>query len=227
MKNTLRIILILLISMPVWARTLGDQFADHKPYEEMTTQKDLQAEVDRIQRLLIENAAKRAGIPLAELPVPELPVPEPASEFSDKKLIVTEQVKPRRALREARARARERVQQPMDEDTSRQFWHYMFREEVAKIEKETLAKKKLRDSASGSQRHSYSSAGGYQKAKPQAEELKEYVIDMPLLSDKPKAERERIKVKMKPGVMPLLRKKHELNKLLVDDVVRLTGKSLK
>ena len=210
MKQPVRLTLIFLISLPVWGRSLGEQFADHKPYEQMKTLKDLRQEEDRITQLLINMGAKLTASPLSDaLPKATVIPEEPSPTVSEPKQ------EPRRILRQARKKISERVQQPMDEETYRQFQHFVLKDEVDKLEKE------YRKDGGQRSRTNHEQGASSEKA---SDELKEYVVELPLLSDKPKAERERIKVKMKPSVMKLLKKKQELNKMLVDDVVRMTGR---
>ena len=94
-----------------------------------------------------------------------------------------------------------------------------FRDEVRSVNENT-------GSTSGS---SFSDTDGYSGLPDQFnedDELVDYVVEMPG-GNFPEQKKDRVRVKVKRGTMKLYRQIQELDKMLIDDVVRMTGPPLK
>ena len=220
MKWVMHLMLFMVISVPGWGRSMGEQFSDHKPYVEMDAH-ELRQEEQRIRKLLFDIGAKLAGYPASDRSAPgETKASGDTDAFGDdiETLGRNTSAQSGRILREAHKRTGSRAQ------------GFVLKDEVDKVEKEYREEQKRR--ANQRQKDSdrayfydYNNERHYQEDK--AGLLKEYVIELPLASDNKNRKKEKVNVKLRSGIIPLIKKKQALDQQLIDSVVRLTGKSLK
>ena len=239
MKTVSRLITAFLLAciLPAWAAPVYHQ-DERKSYEEMTPQ-EIKAEVKKIEDELVNQASRLVGVPFGksrkagELQKPAAPAPEkreqlvkPGSETTN--VIKTPSRKPVHKLHRKALVKSEIAPEKKPEKTD---MHALIKKEAAKIErvrqkqspgKNELAVVRLPPSNSTS-----SSRPEEPKVTIGDDGKREIELELPLPTGKGKhRKKEKVKVRIKPEVMAIHRQIQGLNQMLIDDVVRMTGKPL-
>ncbi len=138
-----------------------------------------------------------------------------------------EKIRYEKRLRALKESVQQRVKNQSADQAAKYSYRYQLADEVRKLETERRQKPREPNNRQSPGAAFYRTAEARENPGNIGLTLKEYVIDLPV---QPKAakgkKRKTVRVKMKPGVMELHRQVHSLNNMLINDVVRMTGKPL-
>lgn len=214
-----------LAARPVGRETHG------KSYEEMTP-KEIREEVQHLQEQLMASGVRLSGMPLPD------DVPEARQESGMDAETPAQSDQPvfsgsvyrsgsGRKLRTLSPDMTARMQQSSSEQIRRQRMRHQLKQKATQFEQGGFTQSEASKPVMQESESHLNSSYDYER-KNAGFELREYVIDLPVIKKESGTNRKKkVKIRIRPGIMPLHKQVQDLNKILIDDVVRLTGKSLK
>ena len=138
-----------------------------------------------------------------------------------------EKIRYEKRLRALKESVQQRVKNQSADQAAKYSYRYQLADEVRKLETERRQKPREPNNQQPPGAAFYRTAEARENPGNIGLTLKEYVIDLPVQPKSAKGKkRKTVRVKMKPGVMELHRQVHSLNNMLINDVVRMTGKPL-
>lgn len=241
MKKLSQLLMALLLACALSAGAVPVRSHSHKSYEEMTPE-EIRAEVNRLEQELLRQGSRLAGIPLTndqaadksstsskETPPQAKPSEEAVNtEKSPSEPVTTDETiqrkKPARHLRRNRQDVLVKAEAPHEEPAQKISMHPLIKNGAARLERE---KQRSGQAAPTVVKLNPSPKSEEPEFVMGDDGKREIELELPLPSGNGKHQKkEKVKVKIKPEVMTLHRQIQGLNQMLIDDVVRMTGKPL-